>query len=129
MDDFLPVKDGRLYKNESEDFNEFWSALLEKAYAKIHGSYDALDWGFMMDALLDMTGGCIETTFGLDNPDPKEIFQKMYKVDQLRGLMACAFNGEGIDAGHAYAITKVIILRHEGTVKIFENFDIQSIIL
>ena len=37
IDDFLPFKDGSLMYNVSTESNEFWSALLEKAYAKIHG--------------------------------------------------------------------------------------------
>ena len=31
--------------------------LIEKAYAKIHGSYESLISGFIDDALADMTGG------------------------------------------------------------------------
>ena len=103
--------------NESDSMDEFWPALLEKAYAKLHGCYLALDGGQEMDAFIDFTGGCVEffSDYTVD-PIPEKIFPILYKVGQLRGLMSCSFNTNegGLYTGHAYSITKVILLQHEG---------------
>lgn len=48
----------RLSYAHSSDEDEFWSALLEKAFAKIHGSYEALGkCGTFCEAAEDITGG------------------------------------------------------------------------
>jgi hypothetical protein len=46
--------------------NEFWVPLVEKAYAKLHLSYDTIENGLISDALVDLTGEVCEELFVTD---------------------------------------------------------------
>ncbi len=65
IDDYLPVRNiggGRyeLIFSRSTQLDEMWVSLLEKAYAKLKGSYECLVGGNATCALSDLTGGITE---------------------------------------------------------------------
>merc|ERR1712185_515021 len=61
IDDRLPAKrrggQPELIFASSKGKDELWMSLLEKAYAKKEGSFDAIDGGFVHVGLVDLTGG------------------------------------------------------------------------
>lgn len=117
VDDFLPTLNGELAYIHSDESDEFWSALLEKAYAKLHGSYEALKGGSTCEAMVDFTGGCSEV-FDLRGKEPEDLFTVMLKGYKRRSLTGCSIKPDpnvheaktemGLVMGHAYTISKVV---------------------
>lgn len=121
IDDLLPSRHGKLVFMQSDSRAEFWSALFEKAYAKLHGSYESLKGGTTLEAMVDFTGGCSEM-FELGQA-PKDLFTVMMKAFQRCSLMGCSVEPDpnqfeaktdvGLVRGHAYSVTKVVKARIE----------------
>uniref|UniRef100_A0AAY4AML0 Uncharacterized protein n=1 Tax=Denticeps clupeoides TaxID=299321 RepID=A0AAY4AML0_9TELE len=123
VDDRLPVsEDGALLFCRSATAQEFWSALLEKAYAKLNGCYEALEGGNTAEALVDFTGGVSEP-LSLDrtslsrNPEQRKVlFQTLAKAHSHRALITCFIRSVlecGLVRGHAYGVTAVRRVRGE----------------
>ena len=91
VDDRLPTRKGQLIYLRSVEKNEFWGALLEKAYAKLHGSYKALEGGLTIEAAVDFTGG-IPELIDLDRTQysRERLFYIMTKADSQNAFMGCA---------------------------------------
>uniref|UniRef100_A0A8C0HAV0 Calpain-3 n=1 Tax=Chelonoidis abingdonii TaxID=106734 RepID=A0A8C0HAV0_CHEAB len=90
IDDCLPTYNNQLVFTKSSQRNEFWSALLEKAYAKVHGSYEALKGGNTTEAMEDFTGGVTE--FYEIKDAPKDIYKIMKHAKDRGSLMACSID-------------------------------------
>ncbi|GFS18077.1 calpain-9 [Elysia marginata] len=120
VDDYLPTDGYRpIYCSNRERPDEFWPCLLEKAYAKLHGSYQALVGGNMQNSMVDMTGGISETIdLQKKNEVSPELYSLMVKSYNMKTLMGAAIflppnvrgTGEvrkanGLYMGHAYSIT------------------------
>ena len=106
IDDRLPTHNGKLIFIHSEDDSEFWSALLEKAYAKyvfdyicsmescnqkscrLYGGYESLKGGKTSEAMEDFTGGVVET-FDLVKAD-YTLFTRISKSAKTASLMSCS---------------------------------------
>uniref|UniRef100_A0AAY4C7X6 Calpain catalytic domain-containing protein n=1 Tax=Denticeps clupeoides TaxID=299321 RepID=A0AAY4C7X6_9TELE len=120
IDDLLPTIDGHLIFVQSKTPNEFWAALMEKAYAKVCGSYADMNAGNISEALMDFTGRA-HITYQLQ-PPPPELWDLMYRAAESGSLMGCgtppgrgnAVQPNGIVEGHAYTVTGVAEIMSSG---------------
>ncbi|XP_068921299.1 calpain-6 [Petaurus breviceps papuanus] len=131
IDDRLPTINGELIFCHSNVPNEFWSALLEKAYAKLAGCYEALDGGNTADAITDFTGAVSETIdlrkghYGKLLLEQTTLFEDLLKAHNRGGLISCSILPDiaserqgttelGLVRGHAYSVTAIRKLRLGG---------------
>lgn len=106
------------------DPNELWVPLIEKAYAKLFGCYEALNSGLIDDALVDMTGLVAEKIKlkGVKGNHDKlmELWTKLTNFRKHKTLMGCSIEGgtegevrwegerTGLLSGHAYSLVDVL---------------------
>ncbi|KAF7244964.1 Calpain-5, partial [Varanus komodoensis] len=125
VDDRLPTRSNELLFCSSKDRNEFWCALLEKAYAKLSGCYEALDSGNAAEAIVDFTGAVaesidlVEGKYNYDIFKQAKLFATLLKVHRRGGLISAYIRAQspsdfevetivGLVKSHAYSVTKVL---------------------
>uniref|UniRef100_UPI00358F716C calpain-1 catalytic subunit-like n=1 Tax=Myxine glutinosa TaxID=7769 RepID=UPI00358F716C len=118
VDDHLPTKNDDLVFVKSKESNEFWGALLEKAYAKLCGSYESVRGGNITEAFVDFTGGIkdIHMLSNMPSNMPSNTWDMIVKAMEAEALLgAQTYPGQsmeelspvGLILGHSYSITAV----------------------
>jgi calpain-15 len=91
--------------------------FLEKAYAKSHGSYQAISGGHIAEAFLDLTGAPT-LVYSFDEKDfcPCSFWSKLlgYRKQELPMGCGTSSSAAGIIGGHAYSILDVREIRNVG---------------
>lgn len=111
VDDQIPCKDNRVAFARANG-PELWVILLEKMWAKLHGSYDRIAGGREYETIRDLTGA--PGYFFSEIND--ESFEQIYDYDNQGFLMSCSVgpdytqeeaDNDGIVLGHAYTLLSV----------------------
>ena len=114
VDDYLPCKrDGKPAFATSLD-KEIWVCLLEKAWAKLHGSYARTEGGLPSFAATHIMGVPAEAYQHDEIKDTEEFFATLESADHRDFVMMAASHGEGenrnasgIISGHAYSLISI----------------------
>ncbi|KAJ8077429.1 hypothetical protein PM082_001859 [Marasmius tenuissimus] len=115
-------KNGKsLYFGRSGTQGETWVPLLEKAYAKLHGSYGSLCGGQAAEAIEDLTGGVSTYLPTKDILDIDQFWEEELlkaNTDRLFGASYRSLDGarsgeseikiNGLYGGHAYSILRAV---------------------
>ncbi|OAF69198.1 hypothetical protein A3Q56_03016 [Intoshia linei] len=127
IDDRLPTYNNQLIYQSSHDKAEFWGALLEKAYAKLTGSYEALTGGHASEAMTDFTGGLCEG-YNPREKKPDELFFIVNNSLKKCSLISCSIESKGtaieselsngLIVGHAYGVTSITKIGHYKLIRI-----------
>ncbi|XP_029924953.1 calpain-1 catalytic subunit-like [Myripristis murdjan] len=121
VDDLLPTRNFLPVSVSSKSGTEFWAPLMEKAYAKVCGSYGDMIAGNPSEAFMDFSGR-VHMNYKLTK-QPSDLWDVMTRATQAKTMMGCATYGQekgkpgeeaGLVSGHAYAVTGVKQVLSEG---------------
>eukprot|EP01034_Spumella_vulgaris_P026750 gene26750-33376_t len=131
VDDYFPCYPGGGPIYSRSNGNELWVLLLEKAYSKLCGSYEAIKSGWAYEGMMDLTGAPYKTV-RLDDPDSRssadraELWRQLLHYDEEKYIMSASTHGEdvytetgtkpgkdgnGLICGHAYTLISALTLR------------------
>lgn len=100
--------------------SKLWVALLEKAWAKLHGSFARVYGDYTTNAFQILTGLPAYSMFHGKNTT-EDLWNRLQRSDSKNYCMQASSNSgsdtkivNGIAQGHAYSIISVHVIQHEG---------------
>ena len=126
VDDYIPCDRQQVVFSAANE-NELWVILLEKAWAKLHGSYERIEAGFAENVMRDLTGAPTEVI----ECDEEKLWDACVKADKEGFVMAAsAGKGSSVEAleelgligYHAYGLIGCVEIedRFGDTIKLFQ---------
>ncbi|KAI8805719.1 hypothetical protein BJ742DRAFT_819744 [Cladochytrium replicatum] len=121
---YMKGSDSLLY-SACKNPQETWLPLLEKAYAKLHASYEAIDGGRPGAAVEDLTGGLTTALSIADVLDPELLWEDLKLANHDRIFSVSIVGGDDtlktskdLVLGHAYSIQKAIEVKGKRMVQL-----------
>ncbi|KAI8654446.1 Calpain catalytic domain-containing protein [Fusarium keratoplasticum] len=109
-----------LFFAKCRDPNETWLPLLEKAFAKVHGDYQALDGGWASLAMEDLTGGITTIIASSSILHKERLWRELLSSGTQSGEFVFGLSsgaGEehnnGLILSHAYSILEAVEMKNE----------------
>jgi hypothetical protein len=121
---FKNLNEPKLYFSKVNSDNSMWSAIVEKAWAKMKGSYTSADTGFNVNGLRALTGSPVFTYKTKEITDAHESWLQLKEADENNYLMTSAtidpnadtdqnVNECGIANNHAFSILSVFSINDD----------------
>lgn len=121
-------KHAPLYASALEP-GEMWPVLVEKAVAKLLGSYEAMEWGKPGEGMGLLTGAVgrlyyRESQTGREMGDPDQLWSLLYDFLWRKGFildicfLESRFQGRGLTPGHIYAVLGAFVVGGTRLVKL-----------
>jgi len=106
---------GPVFAFLSKDNRTIWGAVLEKAYAKLHGNYRKLSGGFLENGIRSLTGAPISSYEISELRNEDRVFDLLKAADSANNIITLNsflkqwswFNGCGLVNFHAYSLLSV----------------------
>jgi len=116
IDDYFPCKENSVFKKfvfgSSKD-NELWLSLLEKAWAKINGSYAKIGCGGTPNEVFDVLTEAYSEYYTVNKNNKDDLWKKMIDAKQKGYVMTAGTSGDvhnlpieemGLSPSHAYTV-------------------------
>lgn len=114
VDDYFPWcnhKDNWAFSRSSQD-QEIWVLILEKAWAKVYGSYQRIEGGNIGEALPALTGAPTDMIMHEDIKNPEHLWREIKKADERQYVIATSVSSDQSGKTHEKVKTMGLVDAH-----------------